>query len=60
MDGYLWQFARLPFGATNGVSALIRATTAIVDGLDGTGGDIDDVVVSGATEADYDNTLAEF
>ena len=45
---------------TNGVPAFQKAIITTVDGLEGIAVDIDDVVLGGATEAEYDKHLTEF
>ena len=55
-----WQFTRLTFEITNGVRAYEKAINTIVDGLEGTAEDIDDIVIGGATGAEHNKNLAGF
>lgn len=52
VDGELWEFTRIPFGVTNGVSAFQRTVNKIIkkEGLKSTFAYVDNVTVCGHTE----------
>lgn len=61
-DGQLYQFKRIPFGVTNGVSAFQRTINKIIsdEGLEGTFAYIDDVTIGGIGKHDHDKNLNRF
>ena len=58
--GEMWQFTRLTFEVTNGVTAFQKAINTIDDGVESNVVDIDDLIFGGATEAEHDKPLAKF
>ncbi|NRB15973.1 MAG: DDE-type integrase/transposase/recombinase [Rhizobiales bacterium] len=61
-NGRLYQFLRMPFGVTNGVSAFQRAMDYMVDkySLKATYPYLDNVTICGKDQADHDLNLARF
>ena len=61
-NGRLYQFKRLSFGLTNGVSAFQRVMDKIIqdEGLQGTFAYLDDVTICGKDQADHDKNLEAF
>ena len=61
-NGKLYQFKRLPFGVTNGVSIFQRQMDHIVDNyqLEATFPYMDDVTICGETQEDHDENLQNF
>ena len=61
-NGQLYQFTRIPFGVTNGVSAFQRTINKIIaeEGLEGTFAYIDDVTIGGMGKQDHDKNLEKF
>ena len=60
--GNLFQFTRVPFGVTNGVSAFQRTIDKVIksEGLDGTFAYIDNVTICGTDESSHDVNLKKF
>lgn len=60
--GNLYQFCRIPFGVTNGVSAFQRVMDSLIrtENLQGTFAYLDDVTVCGKDQADHDQNLHRF
>ena len=61
-NGGLYQFKRVPFGVTNGVSAFQRLMDQFVEqeGLLGTFPFMDDITVCGMTQEEHDKNLSNF
>ena len=61
-DGQLWEFTRIPFGVTNGVSAFQRTIDKVieVEKLQDTFAFVDNVTVCGRTKEEFDQNLAAF
>ena len=61
-DGGLWEFTRMPFGVTNGVSKFQRNIDSIVEkeGLPATFPFLDNVTVCGRTEQELKENEAQF
>ena len=61
-SGKLYQFNRIPFGVTNGVSAFVRVLNEIIEseGLNDTVAYLDDITVCGKTQALHDENLNNF
>ena len=62
MNGELWEFARVPFGVTNGVSAFQRTINKIIknEGLTGTFAYVDNVTVCGNSEEELKANILAF
>ena len=60
--GKLYQFTRIPFGVTNGVSAFVRVLNEIIEreGLQDTYAYLDDITVCGKTQSSHDKNLQKF
>lgn len=60
--GNLYQFCRIPFGVTNGVSSFQRTIDWIIrkEGLDGTFAYLDDITICGNTQLEHDRNLNQF
>ena len=60
--GNLYQFKRIPFGVTNGVSAFQRIIDMVIqeNNLKGTFAYVDNVTICGADKADHDKNLQLF
>lgn len=61
-EGNLYQFRRIPFGVTNGVSAFQRAINGIItkENLSGVYAYLDDITVCGLSQTDHDLNLQRF
>ena len=61
-DGNLFQFTRIPFGVTNGVSAFQRVISGIIleNKLDQTWAYLDNVTVGGRTKDEHDMNVQRF
>ena len=61
-DGQLYQFCRIPFGVTNGVSAFQRTINNLIkdNNLKHTHTFLDDITVCGITKEEHDIELAKF
>ena len=61
-DGRLYQFTRLSFGLTNGVSSFQRIIADLItkSGLKGTYAYLDDVTICGKTQEEHDRNLERF
>ena len=61
-DGQLWEFTRIPFGVTNGVSAFQRTIDKVieVEKLKDTFAFVDNVTVCGRTKEEFDENVAAF
>ena len=61
-DGNLFQFNRIPFGVTNGVSAFQRAMSDLIkkNKLSYTWAYLDNVTVGGLTQEEHDTNVARF
>ena len=62
VDGELWEFTRIPFGVTNGVSAFQRTINKIIktENLEATFAYVDNVTVCGETEEELSQNVAAF
>ena len=62
VDGQLWEFTRIPFGVTNGVSAFQRSIDKVIqiEGLCDTFAFVDNVTVCGTTKEEFDRNVAAF
>ena len=62
VDGQLWEFTRIPFGVTNGVSAFQRTIDKVILGenLQDTFAFMDNVTVCGRTKEEFDSNVAAF
>ena len=62
VDGQLWEFVRVPFGVTNGVSAFQRSIDKVIkmEGLCDTFAFVDNVTVCGVTKEEFDTNVAAF
>ena len=61
-NGNLFQFKRIPFGVTNGVSAFQRVITELIQKckLSQTWAFLDNVTVGGATQEEHDKNVTQF
>lgn len=61
-DGHLYQFTRIPFGVTNGVSAFQRIISGIIkdEKLENTWAYLDNVTIGGLTQLEHDKHVARF
>lgn len=61
-NGRLYQFCRIPFGVTNGVSAFQRAMDKLVDeeNLKDTFPYLDNITIAGKTQAEHDENVNKF
>ncbi|MCP4297154.1 MAG: RNA-directed DNA polymerase, partial [Proteobacteria bacterium] len=61
-DGNLYQFTRIPFGVTNGVSAFQRVISDLIrqNELDQTWAFVDNVTVGGLTQEEHDQNVQRF
>ena len=61
-DGQLWEFTRIPFGVTNGVSAFQRTIDKVieVEKLQDTFAFVDNVTICGRTKEELDHNVAAF
>ena len=62
VDGQLWEFTRIPFGVTNGVSAFQRTIDKVIETeqLQDTFAFVDNVTVCGRTKEELDANVAAF
>ena len=62
VDGQLWEFTRIPFGVTNGVSAFQRTIDKVikVEELQDTFAFVDNVTVCGMTKEELESNVAAF
>ena len=62
VDGKLFQFTRLPFGVTNGLSAFQRSINNVIENesLTDTFADVDNVTICGRTKEEHDKNLKAF
>jgi len=60
--GKLYQFARIPFGVTNGVACFQRIMDSLIkeEGLFGTYAYLDNVTICGRTQQEHDGNLNKF
>nr|XP_027217256.1 uncharacterized protein LOC113809744 [Penaeus vannamei] len=60
--GKLYQFARIPFGVTNGVACFQRIMDSLIkeEGLVGTYAYLDDATICGMTQQEHDDNLNKF
>ena len=61
-DGKLYQYCRLPFGVTNGVSCFQRIIDSVIDDNDlkQTFAYLDNITIGGFDKADHDRNLKKF
>ena len=62
VDGQLWEFTRIPFGVTNGVSAFQRTIDKVIETeqLQDTFAFVDNVTVCGTTQEELEANVAAF
>ena len=62
VDGQLWEFAVIPFGVTNGVSAFQRTIDKVIqkEGLKDTFAFVDNLTVCGRTKEEHDENVQKF
>ena len=62
VDGQLWEFTRIPFGVTNGVSAFQRTIDKVIETeqLQDTFAFVDNVTICGMTKEELDANVAAF
>ena len=62
VDGKLFQFTRLPFGVTNGISAFQRSINNVIENesLTDTFAYVDNVTICGRTKEEHDKNLKPF
>ena len=60
--GKLYQFTRIPFGFTNGVTCFQRIMDTLIkeEGLEGIYAYLDDVTICGKTQDEHDINLSKF
>jgi len=61
-DGKLYQYCRLPFGVTNGVSCFQRIIDSVIadNGLKQTFAYLDSITIGGFDKADHDRNFKKF